>query len=427
MNDRNTVLKIVGDRFLINDELVYSEIENCQYKGLLMNARFIQGVFDDQADVGRFNRFGRSFNPGQNTEDLVQALPEWYAKGLRAITVGFQGGGPCFTTDNKTVTNHPYKQVEGRMVIDEAYANRMLRILEEADAIGMVVIISCFYPGQVKNFKSAKEIMGSLRAVCNLINDSGHKNVMVEICNEYNLCGDHPLIGTNEGMASLILLAQEWLDGDVPVGSSLTGGCVSEEVANVSDVVLVHGNGCSPQDYQAMIQKIKGAAEGKPILCNEDSQCIGNMITSMELGVGWGYYNNMTKQEPPTLWGITEGEDQFFADRMAITLGMEELVLSFEDKTAVDKYFLQGMKEQKHQSDRYLRLASLYPETIDKVVFLRNDEVLYTAYNEPFAVNQRHNWLQLGTESAFGDQFTANVILVDGRVHSLLAVDHIQS
>ena len=91
-----TKLSIDGDRFRINGSLVYSELPHADPSchGLLMNARMIQGVFDDKAEPERFQRFGKHFSPEQNTDDLIAALPQWYAHGLRAITVGFQGGGP---------------------------------------------------------------------------------------------------------------------------------------------------------------------------------------------------------------------------------------------------------------------------------------------------------------------------------------------
>ena len=56
----NTRLSIQGERFLINGMPTYSEIPDCapEYHGLLMNARFVQGIFDDQANPERFVRFG---------------------------------------------------------------------------------------------------------------------------------------------------------------------------------------------------------------------------------------------------------------------------------------------------------------------------------------------------------------------------------
>ncbi len=58
----NTSLSIQDESFLINGQLTYAEIagSNPNAHGLLMNARFIQGIFDDKADPGRFDRFGRA-------------------------------------------------------------------------------------------------------------------------------------------------------------------------------------------------------------------------------------------------------------------------------------------------------------------------------------------------------------------------------
>ena len=57
-----TNISIENESFLINGQLTYSEINTSkpQAHGLLMNARFIQGIFDDQADPGRFARWGLS-------------------------------------------------------------------------------------------------------------------------------------------------------------------------------------------------------------------------------------------------------------------------------------------------------------------------------------------------------------------------------
>ena len=47
-----TNLSIKGRDFHINGRPVYDEIEgNSSSKGLLMNARFIQGIFDDKTNI----------------------------------------------------------------------------------------------------------------------------------------------------------------------------------------------------------------------------------------------------------------------------------------------------------------------------------------------------------------------------------------
>jgi hypothetical protein len=51
-----TILTIENETFLINGQLVYADIPSvpARHHGLLMNARFIQGIFDDAADTQRF-------------------------------------------------------------------------------------------------------------------------------------------------------------------------------------------------------------------------------------------------------------------------------------------------------------------------------------------------------------------------------------
>ena len=121
-----TSISIENESFLINQKLTYSEINTSKPEshGMIMNARFIQGIFDDSVEPDRFARWGCSeWDPAVNTQALVDALPEWYGYGLRAFTVGFQGGGPCFTTSNDTIDNNPFG--EDGTKLDPAYATRM--------------------------------------------------------------------------------------------------------------------------------------------------------------------------------------------------------------------------------------------------------------------------------------------------------------
>jgi hypothetical protein len=94
-------------------------------------------------------------------------------------------------------------------------------------------------------------------------------------------------------MASLIDLARE-ASGGMAVGCS-GGGYRNREVAESSDYILIHGNSQTRQRYYAMIQEIKGWEQNKPIVCNEDSQALGNMGVAFKTHTSWGYYNNITK------------------------------------------------------------------------------------------------------------------------------------
>jgi hypothetical protein len=120
----------------------------------------------------------------------------------------------------------------------------------------------------------------------------------------------------------------------------------------------------------------------------------------------------MTKQEPPVDWSITKGEDEFFARRMAEGIGIDVSELPQEEQ-----YYLQGLEpEMTYEGKRWLRLASLYPETINYVDFYRNGELVYTAYDEPFSLYFQTNWRQGPWEIKPDDKaWKAVVHLRDGK------------
>ena len=409
-----THLTIQGEQFYINDQLVYSEIPESDPNahGLLMNARFIQGIFDDKADRQRYNRFGRLFDPEQHTDDLIAALPAWYATGLRGLTVSFQGGGPCFTVDNDTIDNNPFGE-EG-LTLDPAYAARMDRLIRAADALGMVVIVSYFYGAQTRRLRDGRAVRNAVTTASNFLRAGGYTNVIIEIANEQDVPQflDHPLVYYPEGAAALCDLAREQ-SGGLPVGCSGRGGSVEREIAEASDVILIHGNGCSRQRLYNMIEKVRSWNLNRPIVCNEDSQAIGQMEVTFKTRTSWGYYNNMTKQEPPADWGITRGEDEFFARRMAAGIGIDLPPMQQEEQ-----YYLQGLEpEMTTGGQRWLRLASLFPESINYVDFYRNDVIYYTAYDEPFSVHYESNWRQSGVRvQSDNESWRAEIYLRNGDV-----------
>lgn len=407
-----THLSTTGENFLINGQLTYRDIagSNPAGHGLLMNARFIQGIFDDKAEPQRFARWGKdTWDPAQNTADLLAALPTWYHYGLRAFTVGLQGGGPCFTLNNLTIANNPFG--EDGTHLDPAYAARLDRLIRGADAVGMAVIVSYFYGDQARRLQDGRAVRNAVITASRFLQAGGYTNVIIEIANEYDVAPfqQHPLIYYPEGMATLIELARQ-ASGGLPVGCSGKGGSINREIAEASDILLIHGNGCTRQRLYNMISEVRGWGLNRPIVCNEDSQAIGQLNVAYQTHTSWGYYNNMTKQEPPADWSITTGEDRFFAHRMARGLG-----IPVEPIPAAEHYYLQGLEPAwSANGQRWLRLASLEPESIDHVVFYRNGEPYYIAYDEPFAVHFISNWRQGGVTAVPGDLWRAVIQLRNG-------------
>ena len=407
-----TKLTIQGNKLKINDRLIYSEIpgNSPNVHGLMMNSRFIQGIFDDKVDPTRFARFGwDKWDPERHTDDLIKALPEWYAYGLRAITVGFQGGIPAFVTDNSSVDNNPFSE-DGRS-IDPAYLGRMDRLIRAADEIGMVIIVSILYQGQSPRMQNGATVRNAIRCASKWLKDQGYTNVIIEVANEHTIGNfkKRPLVYDSEGISTLMEIARD-VSG-LAVGCSAGGIEMHKEVALASDVVIIHGNNARRQVYHRFVKMVKSWTPDKPIVCNECSPCITNLDVAFDTQTSWGYFNYLTKQEPPALWGIANAEDLFFARRMAKGLGIRVQLLPEDEQYVLDgvtgPYELNG--------ERWIRLTAEYPETINFVEFYRNGIFVDKAYQEPFYVNYLNTYTQLGYKTQKGDVWKAVIHLGNGR------------
>ena len=94
-----TSVSIVGDAFHINGEPTYKGRvwKGKKIEGLLLNARLVQGIFDDlnpetvsrwaYPDTGKWDA-------ERNTREFIAAMPEWRRHGLLAFTINLQGGSP---------------------------------------------------------------------------------------------------------------------------------------------------------------------------------------------------------------------------------------------------------------------------------------------------------------------------------------------
>ncbi len=413
MKMSKTILTIDGELFKINGKLTYSEIEGTKPKmhGLLMNSRHIQGIFDTQKDAERFNRYGQTFDPQKNTDDMIKELPSWYAKGMRAITVGMQGGGNCFTIAGRDLYNNPYSP-DGKTVNPD-YLNRLDKVITACDEMGMIVIVSYFYSENLHELDGAQAIINVVKTMGTFLKEKGYTNVIIEIANEQNIrpFKTSPIIYEPQGMVALLDIAKDY-SGNIPVGCSGGGGFASEEICKASDIILIHGNGESRTQLYNHIRRVRGYSPNKPVVINEDSQAIGQIKVCEELATSWGYYNNMTKQEVPTYWEITKGEDEYFAWRMADMIGIPQEEIPFSEQ-----YYFQGLEPHMHHNGiRFPRVASLYPETIDFVRFYQNGDLYYVCYDESFTVNFNCNWRQGGVETKDGDVWEAEIVLVSGEI-----------
>lgn len=301
---RRTFLEIIGDRFAVNGKLLHAERGPAE--GLLVNARLVQGVFDD------LNRATRTlwaypdgpWDPDRNTAEFVAAMPSWRRAGLAGFTINFQGGSPQGYSRDQPWTN-PAFFPDGRLRPD--YGARMERILEAADRYGFIVIVGFFYFGQDEHLADEAAVIRASDEATDFLIARGYANVVIEIANEAGAPDyDHAIL-TPDRSPELIQRVQErssghvtCLSGRFPVSASLPGGVApTPELVSCCDVVLLHGNGVDdPAGIVEMIARCRAmpAYRGQPIVFNEDDHYgfeeeDNNMAAAIQNGAGWGYFD----------------------------------------------------------------------------------------------------------------------------------------
>jgi len=112
---RSTRVAIEGERFLINGRPTYEgrTWRGHRIEGLLMNARLVQGAFDDLNPETR-NRWaypdtGR-WDPDRNTQEFVNAMPEWRRHGLLGFTLNLQAAVHRGTRRSSPGTTRPSRR-----------------------------------------------------------------------------------------------------------------------------------------------------------------------------------------------------------------------------------------------------------------------------------------------------------------------------
>ncbi len=145
-----TEVSIDGSIFTLNGEPTYPNRrwQGLKIEGLLMNSRMVQGVFDDE----NYETRGcwaypdtKDWDPNRNTREFVEAMASWRDYGLLAFTVNLQGGSPKGYSKEQPWHNSAFRP-DGSL--KAPYLERMVKILDEADKLGMVAIVGYFYfPG----------------------------------------------------------------------------------------------------------------------------------------------------------------------------------------------------------------------------------------------------------------------------------------
>jgi hypothetical protein len=323
---RQTAVAIEGDRFLINGRPTYEgrTWRGMRIEGLLMNSRMVQGIFDDLNRETR-DRWAypdtKRWDPDRNTREFVAAMPEWRRHGLLGFTINIQGGSPQGYSQEQPWHNSGFR-ADGTLRPD--YLNRLERILDRADAIGMVPIVGYFYFGQDQRLENDAAVRRAVREATTWLLRQQYRNVLVEIANECdNRRYEQPLIQAAR-VHELIALARSLEVGGrrLPVSVSFNGGSIpTPNVVAEADFLLLHGNGVKePDRISEMVARARRVPGYRPvpILFNEDDHFDfdkprNNFLAALAQYASWGYFDyRMTGeafdegyQSVPVNWGIS--------------------------------------------------------------------------------------------------------------------------
>jgi len=315
-----TAVSISGDMFLINRKQASHgrNWRGWRIEGLLLNARLVQGMFDDLNPETRtkwaYPDNGK-WDPDRNTSEFCEAMAGWSAHGLNAFTINLQGGMPRRDANEQPWHNSALAE-DGSL--RPAYMSRLERILDRADELGMAVILGVFYFGQDARLRDEAAVRRGLDSAVGWVLDGGWRNVLIEVNNECDVRYTHRILQPDR-VDELIQRAQDrHRDGHrLLVSTSYGGGTIpGENVVKSADFLLLHGNGVSdPGRIAEMVRQtreVRGYTE-KPILFNEDDHYDidkprNNMTAAISEYAGWGFYDQGEGnyadgfQSPPVNW-----------------------------------------------------------------------------------------------------------------------------
>lgn len=268
-----TRVAIVDGKWQLNGQATYT---GAPAEGLLMNVRMINAVFEDTQRP--------AFDPQANTDEFIEKIPDYVAHGVRAFTVGLQGGFPGYEGAVNSAFN-----ADGSL--RDSYMARVRQVIEACDKSGAAVILSCFYQRQDQILSDDEAVRAALVNAAKWVTDQGFTNVVLEIANEFGHRGfDHDLIRTVEGQMELLRLVRQTAPKLLVGTSGLGGGRFPAQLARESDLLLIHFNNTP---LPAIPERIEALKEfGKPIVCNEDTKIGQDGARAAEMcvshGASWG-------------------------------------------------------------------------------------------------------------------------------------------
>ncbi len=346
--ERSTIVSIDGPAFALNGRPTYPgrTYRGMKIEGLLMNARLVQGVFDDLNPPTRrlWDYPDGPWDPQRNTDEFVAAMPTWRKAGLLSFTINLQGGIPQGCGGDQPWHNSAF-EADGGLRPD--YMSRLAQILDSAAALAMAPILGLFYFGQDQRLADERAVLAAADNVVDWLMARGDANVLVEIANEVDVPAyTHEIIRPDRVVELIRRVQERSADGvgspagRLLVGASTGGGALpSEPIVQASDFLLLHGNGVGdPGRIGWMVRQCRqmGPYRGQPILFNEDDHFDfeadrNNMLSAIGEYASWGLFDYRKDgegygdgfQSVPVDWQIRSARKRGFFHLLADVTGGE--------------------------------------------------------------------------------------------------------
>ncbi len=161
---RKTVVEIKGDQFYINGKPTY---EGRYWKGIkLKDFCSIPEWYRESLMISILKQSDKwaypdtkKWDPERNTDEFIKNMKKWRKNGLLSFTINMQGGSPQGYSQEQPWHNSGY--FDDGSLRDE-YMERLERILDRADKLGMVPILGFFYFGQDERLKDEKAVINAV-------------------------------------------------------------------------------------------------------------------------------------------------------------------------------------------------------------------------------------------------------------------------
>ena len=302
------------DRFYMRmggrwEETYSHRVFRTKARGRLMILWLPNALFEDEWLIER------DFDPDENTDRVIASLDVYNAHGVGAIGVSLQGGVSGYSVEVNGINRNGIANAgkeSGSLVsafepdgsLKESWLGRLERLLLETDRRGMVVCLAYFGRGQDEIFESPRAIVTAARNMTDWLIEKDFRNVVIDVAPGWDLEAQNWDHGSfiPEYIAHVLEDVRERFHDAafaLPIGASSGGNMAyPDSLAQLCDVILVQGNGVSPDQKRVRLRELRSNL--RPVWMIEDDNGAEPTLATLSRetasanalfanGAGWGF------------------------------------------------------------------------------------------------------------------------------------------